>query len=293
MSIFQKASKKHSKLRLAVFGPSGSGKTYTALSIAEGLGSNICLIDSERGSAQKYADKFNFDVADLATLELEPTIDTYISLIKQANGLYDVLIIDSLSHAWQSLLDQVDLIAKTKFKGNTWGAWSEGTPKQREFINTILSYKGHVIATMRSKTEWTVGERNRPERVGLSPEQGKGIEYEFDMLLEMSNDHAGIVLKDRTGKFQDKTIKRPGKEFGLEISNWLGEGVEVSPTLFQAIYSKIKLIDADTGYGDIAETYFLDLMQVEKIEDLNPDKIPYYLQILNRCESQAKEKVKQ
>jgi hypothetical protein len=68
---------------------------------------------------------------------------------------YNVLIIDSLTHAWQELLAEVDALAKAKYKGNIWSAWSDGTPKQRQLIDAILDYPGHVIATMRSKRHVT------------------------------------------------------------------------------------------------------------------------------------------
>ncbi|HGW4594129.1 TPA: AAA family ATPase, partial [Proteus mirabilis] len=64
---FAKAMRKKAKLRLALTGPSGSGKTYGALEIAKGLGGKTALIDTEKGSASLYSDRFNFDV-----LELDP-----------------------------------------------------------------------------------------------------------------------------------------------------------------------------------------------------------------------------
>jgi hypothetical protein len=223
-NLFKKASKKKAKLRCAIFGPSGSGKTYTSLQIATGIGGKIALIDTERGSASKYASKFSFDVAELE----QPDIDNYVKFIESATD-YDVLIIDSLSHGWQELLQEVEKIAQAKFRGNTWSAWSQGTPKQKRLVNAILSFPGHVMATIRSKTEWTMDTsngKNRPVRVGLAPEQGKGIEYEFDILLEMSTDNIATILKDRTGKFQDKIIKKPGESFGKDLVEWLNEGEE-------------------------------------------------------------------
>jgi hypothetical protein len=222
---FTRATKKRAKLRLAAFGPAGGGKTFTALRIATGLGGKIAFIDSERGSASKYADRFAFDV-----LELESrTIADYLAAMKAAaQAGYPVLIIDSISHGWQELLEEIDRLAKTKFKGNTWSAWSEGTPKQRKFVDAIQQYPGHVIATIRSKTEWMVEEgqngKKTPIRVGLAPETGKGIEYEFDLLLELSPEHYGRVLKDRTGKFQDAVLDKPGEEFGQQLAAWLDEG---------------------------------------------------------------------
>lgn len=225
MSMFKPASKQQSKLRLALFAPSGAGKTYTALRIASGMTDKIAVIDTERGSASKYADRFNFDVAELQ----DKSIDSYVRTIKGAcKAGYGVLIIDSMSHAWQELLTEIDKLARAKYKGNTWSAWSEGTPKQRELIDAILTCDCHVIATMRSKTEWqteTSGNgKSRPVRVGLAPEQGKGIEYEFDMLMEISTDHIANVIKDRTGKFQDAMIDKPGEDFGKALLEWLNSG---------------------------------------------------------------------
>lgn len=227
---FAPATKSSAKLRAALFGPSGSGKTFSALRIASGFGGRVAVIDTERGSASKYADRFAFDVLDLH----QPRIESYQAAIRAAGQAgYAVLVIDSLSHGWQELLAEIDRLASAKYKGNTWSAWSEGTPKQRALVDAILAFPGHVLATMRSKTEWSVdgsGPKSKPVRIGLAPEQGKGIEYEFDLLLEISPDHVAQVIKDRTGKFQDLTIDRPGESFGAELAAWLADG-EPAPTL--------------------------------------------------------------
>ena len=228
--MFQKATKERAKLRAAIFGPSGAGKTFTSLRLATGIGGPIALIDSERRTASKYADRFDFDVCDLGSSEHR--IADYVKAITAAGQAgYNVLIIDSLSHAWQELLAEIDAIAKAKYRGNTWSAWSDGTPKQKALVDAILDFPGHVIATMRSKTEWTTEKGNngkdKPVRIGLTPEQGKGIEYEFDMLFELSTEHILTVLKDRSGKFQDQFIDRPGEALGAEMAAWLDEGAPV------------------------------------------------------------------
>jgi hypothetical protein len=228
MAGFKKATKAAAKLRAAFFGPSGAGKTFSALRVATGLGGPIAVIDTERGSASKYSDRFAFDVLDLE----DQSIEGYVSAIAMAaEGGYRVLVIDSLSHGWQDLTAEVEKLAKAKYRGNTWSAWSEGTPLQRRLVNAILGFPGHIIATMRSKTEWTTVDSNgkkTPQRVGLAPEQGKGIEYEFDLLVEISVEHIGQVIKDRTGKFQDKLIDKPGEQFGQQLAAWLADG-ETAP----------------------------------------------------------------
>jgi len=260
---FKKATKEQAKLRLALFGPSGSGKTFTGLRLAAGLGGSVAVIDTERGSASKYADRFDFDVLDLPRKD----INTYCEAIAAAGQAgYAVLVIDSLTHAWHDLLEEVDKLASAKYRGNTWSAWSEGTPKQRRLVNTILDFPGHVIATMRTKTEWTVEETDRgktkPVRVGLAPEQGKGIEYEFDLLMEINVAHIGTVIKDRTGKYQDQTIDKPGEELGRELAAWLSEGNAPAPKA-----SPPSTPEATNGNGDADKRAFFNRVILE---------IPYF-----------------
>jgi hypothetical protein len=228
MAGFKRATKAQAKLRAAIFGPSGAGKTFTSLRVATGLGGPIAVIDTERGSASKYSDRFAFDVLELE----DQSIQGYVDAIRMAaQEGYAVLVIDSLSHGWQTLLEEVEKLAKAKYRGNTWSAWSEGTPLQRKLVQAILTFPGHVLATMRSKTEWTTADDGRgkksPQRVGLAPEQGKGVEYEFDLLVEISTEHIANVIKDRTGKFQDKLIDKPDEQFGRELAAWLADGEPV------------------------------------------------------------------
>lgn len=118
MSGFKKATKSQAKLRAAVFGPSGAGKTFTSLRVATGLadGKAVAFIDTERGSASKYSDRFDFDVLELE----DKSISGYCEAIRMAaDAGYAVLIIDSLSHAWQELLEEIDKLAKAKYRGNT------------------------------------------------------------------------------------------------------------------------------------------------------------------------------
>lgn len=230
--MFKKAQKSKSKLRLAICGASGSGKSFSALRIASGMaaasGMKIAAIDSEKISLEKYADRFEFDIAnEFDRLD----IDTLLMLLSNAEkDGYGILIIDSLTHPWKNLLDEVDKIASGRCRGNSFAAWRFGTPKQNLLIEKILTSSCHIIATMRSKMEWLVeqeaGGKSKPVRVGLAPEQGKGIEYEFDMLIDLSVDHIANVLKDRTGKYQDAIIEKPGEEFGKELLAWLNDGAE-------------------------------------------------------------------
>ena len=226
--MFQAAQIQGSYLRLAMFGPPGSGKSFTSLRIASGLirlarkhGGRIAAIDSERGRLKKYAGLFKFDLCDLTS----NTLDEYMRAITFAAGKYDVLIIDSISHAWKDVLAQVDrAAAKAK---NSFQAWGIAGGVQEKFTELLMTFPGHVIATMRSTVEYTIGTTDsgkmRSQRVGLKPIQGKEIEYEFDLLLEMDAQHNGTVVKDNSNKFQDCVIERPGEDFGEALARWLND----------------------------------------------------------------------
>lgn len=224
--MFTQATKESAKLRVAIFGPSGSGKTFSSLSIATGIGEPIAVIDTERRTARKYSDRFNFIVAELT----DRTLAGYTKAIKAAEqARVGTLIIDSMSHGWDELLSEIDRLAANKYSGNSMRAWGEGTPKQRAFIDTLLNFPGHIIATMRADTDWAIDRDNngrvKVTKLGLKPRQGKGIEYEFDLLMELSADHVASITKDRTGKYQDQTIDKPGEDFGRELAAWLATDV--------------------------------------------------------------------
>lgn len=234
---FQEAVKAKSWLRLAIQAPAGGGKTFSALRVATGMQEEmkkngvdtmIGVIDTEHGSASLYADRFKF-VTD--TMKKPYSIDQYIQSMREAyKAGIKILIIDSLSHAWQELLEEVDKLANTKYKGNTFRAWSEGTPKQRKLVEAILAYPGHIIVTMRAKTEYSVqhdGNKTVIQRVGLQAEQGKGIEFEFSMLWEGDINHNFHCTKDRTGKYQDQILEMPGEEVGTDLIQWLNTGADL------------------------------------------------------------------
>ncbi len=196
--MFKKAERKQAKLRLALSGPSGSGKTTGALLIAKGIGGKIAVLDTERGSASLYADLVDFDV-----VELSPpyTPERYIEIIHAAEKEgYTTLILDSITHEWNGqggILEIVDKVAKTKFKGNSYAAWNEGTPRHQKFIDTMLASSLHIIATMRSKAVYVETEKGNGkksiEKQGSSPQQREGLEYDFTAVLDISVDEVLVL----------------------------------------------------------------------------------------------------
>ncbi len=235
---FKRAVKAESFLRMALAGPSGSGKTYTALAIAEALaaGKRVAVLDTERGSASKYSDLFPFDVIELDTFHP----DRYVEVIHAAEeGGYGVLVIDSLSHAWNGtggLLELVEAIAKRK-GGNTYAAWAEATPIQNRLIDAITRARLHVIVTMRSKQDYILEKDERtgktsPRKVGMAPIQRDGMEYEMDVAGDLDHDNTLIIQKSRCPALSGRNFTKAGADVANILTEWL-RGEPVTDTTAQ------------------------------------------------------------
>lgn len=252
--VFAPATKEQAKARIALDGPSGSGKTWSALSIAQGLGRRIAVIDTERGSASKYAGDFKFDTLQMHTYDPR---DLVKALSAAAGAGYDVVIVDSLSHFWMGkggMLEQVDGFTKRSPSGNSFGGWKDARPIEREMIDGLLAYPGHVIVTMRTKTEWVITENNQgkkePKKIGLKAEQRDGLEYEFDIVGDLDLDHNLVVSKSRMSALADKVITRPTADMGAEILAWLSNG-NALPTVEDYIRRVVQATTAD----EVREVY--------------------------------------
>jgi hypothetical protein len=268
----RKAERKQSKLRLALTGPSGSGKTYSALTIARNLG-RVAVIDTERGSASLYSNLCDFDAIDLDPPYTPERFIEALNLVQA--GKYDVCIIDSTTHEWNGLggcLELVDTLAASRYKGNSWAAWNDVTPRHRAFVDAVIQSPCHIIATMRSKTETaqTDGANGRKQviKLGMKSEQRDGIEYEFTTVLDISHEgHLAIASKDRTGLFgRDPELITDAT--ATRLLDWLNSGSNPSLEIFAKAKTAIQASSGDGAKLDRIrkgiETYVAD-------RKLNPD----------------------
>lgn len=252
---FKKATKNESKLRLALIGTSGSGKTFTALTFATALAptGKVAVIDTERGSASKYADKFNFDALDLDTFAPAKYVEAIAAA--QAAG-YEVLVIDSLSHAWSGkdgALEMVDRAAKRSNSNNTFTAWRDVTPEHNRMIDAIVGANMHVIVTLRAKTEYVMEQtpsgKLMPRKIGLAPVQRDGMEYEFDVVGTMNDDNTLVISKTRCSDLSGGVYEKPNGKVTDALKAWLkGEKVEKKQpalTPLTALDEITRIIEAD------------------------------------------------
>lgn len=225
--MFKQAIKTESKLRMAIAGPSGSGKTYTSLAVATALvpGGKVAVIDTEHGSAAKYADLFTFDTATAAP-PYHP--DGLIKLVNFAvNAGYDVVVVDSISHYWSGaggVLDIKEEAERRMRNPNSYTAWKDVTPIHQRMVDTLVGIDAHVIVTMRSKQDYILVEKNGkqvPQKVGMAPVQRDGFEYEFDVMLDMDIENVGRVQKTRCPALTGAAFSKPGGDLAGTLREWL------------------------------------------------------------------------
>lgn len=255
--MFQRAQRKTSFLRLAISGPAGSGKTYTALWMAQLLadGRPVCVIDSEAGSASLYArnegepestpeeiargeGRFDFAVSSLDRY----TIQAYRAEVADARAAEPVLVVDSLSHAWNAALEAVDA-------GGGWAkAGKNISPLYAGLFDDLLRFPGHVLATVRSKMEHVIDTNDAGRvvgvrKVGMSPVLRTGGEYEFGMWFELDREGRILVDKTRCPLLPLGSLHRRDAvpELVASLQRWLRDGAAAQTDEVEAILRELTL----------------------------------------------------
>jgi hypothetical protein len=236
----RQAKRSLAKIKIGMSAPSGGGKTMSSLLLAYGIvkgehpewsdkeiWSKIAIIDSENKSAELYVGKEvnGFRIGIYNTIDLNKEFDPvmYIQAIKMCEDAgMEICIIDSTSHLWREVLDKQGKIAKRT--GNSYTAWREVSPQMDDFVNTMLQCNVHIIATMRSKTEYVQEKdehgKTTVRKVGLAPVQRDGMEYEFTTFLELDAEHMAYGSKDRTGLLDQQYFVVTPKH-GMKLAEWL------------------------------------------------------------------------
>lgn len=239
MPGFRKATREQAKLRLALIGPAGSGKTYSALAIGSEIArliresgrgpGRLGVLDTECGSAELYAKTFEFETMDLT----DHSPMTYVSSIEMAEREgFDVLIVDSLSHAWMGkngALEQVDK-AVERGAGNSFSAWRSITPKHNALVDKMLSCKLHLIATVRAKTEYVQEKDDKGKttikKIGMAAIQREGLDFEFTLVGDLDQTNTMRISKTRLDGVivPGEMFEKPGASLAKKIYMWLVDG---------------------------------------------------------------------
>lgn len=224
--MLKKASRKKVKLKIGIAWPSGSGKTFSALKLARWLASSwdkICIIDTENGSGELYSHLWDYNAITLTSFAPKD----YILALKECEQAgMEVIIIDSVTHEWKAVLEEVERIAQASASKNSYTAWAKVTPAHDRFINAILQSPCHIIATVRSKQDYDMSKdangRTVVQKVGMKQETRDWFEYELTLSLDIeSKTHYATASKDRTGLFSEEiTSFLISEETGKRLKEW-------------------------------------------------------------------------
>ena len=254
MITFEPATKAGAKARIALTGPPGSGKTYTALALAFGLGRGVVVVDTERGTASKYAGLNGWEFQRLNVHSYSP--QSLVEILGAAAGQgFEVLILDSWSHYWEGIDGMLEQVDRRSGANKFTSGWKEMRPEERRMVDALLAFPGHLIVTLRSKVEYVIVENERgkkePRKVGLKPIQREGVEYEFDLVGDLDLDNKMTVSKTRMPELARRIIPEPGTELGEQIKAWLDDGV-ARPTVAEY---RDRALAAGQTYTALLELY--------------------------------------
>ncbi len=227
----RQAERRQAKIKMGLQAPSGAGKTYSALLLAYGLindWSKIAVIDTENHSADLYAHLGNYKVL---ALEQPFSPERYIQAIEvcEKAGM-EAIIIDSISHEWEGVGGILDIHGA--MMGNSFTNWAKVTPRHNAFVQKLLQSSSHIIATIRSKQDYVLSEKNGkmvPEKIGLKGVTREGLDYEFTIVLELDLKHQATATKDRTQLFMDKPSFIITPDTGKTIKAWCESGAAPTP----------------------------------------------------------------
>ena len=251
---FKPAAREAVKARIALHGPSGSGKSYTALMLATNLASKVCAIDTEKGRLREHARRFKFD--HFVPERFDPRDLTKLLAQAGAHG-YEAVVVDSLSHYWMGTGGALEFVdANTTTGGSKFsGGWNKFRPLENAMLDALMSYPGHVIATMRVKTAYDVEKgadgKSKPVKVGLKPEQRDGVEYEFSIVGAMDHEHVLTISKSTCEDLMDARITRPGPDTAAIIAEWCSDG---TPTP-DAIEYRDRALDPHVSVADLRKLH--------------------------------------
>lgn len=250
MTQIRKAQRKKAKLRLGISAPSGAGKTMSSLLLAFGITGDwdkIGLIDTEAGSGELYVGETAetpegpVTIGEYNYIRIDPpfTVSKYMDAMRafeQAGML--VIIEDSLSHAWSGAGGLLDKQGKESDRtGNSYTAWRNVTPEHNALVDAILQSPCHIIATMRSKTEYVLEENEKgkkvPKKIGMAPVQREGMEYEFTVFMDIDFKHIANATKDRTNRLKGQYFQI-SPATGKMLLDWLENGVDETQLVLDA-----------------------------------------------------------
>jgi hypothetical protein len=242
------AEREKLKFSAMFMGATGSGKTVGALIVAKGLvkakhpelddssdefWKKIGILDTEHNRSKVYANTTinNEYIGKFYHIEFEPPydVDSYLEGTNYLKKLgCEVIIIDSITHAWDDAGGILDLHANL---GGQFATWQKINPIIKKLYHALTADQTvHIITTVRSKIKYeataTETGKMKVSKIGLKPIMRDDFEYEVLTALHFDEDHKVSVIKDNTHIFESEVLLK--NDYGVSLHNYLDKGVDVN-----------------------------------------------------------------
>lgn len=271
------ARREKMKAAIAFIGGSGSGKTLGMLIMAYGMMKEahsdlseelifqkIGVVDTEHKRSQIYAGTTIADIKihpfyhiDLQQPYTQERYDEAIRTLKKAGC--EVVVVDSLSHAWEGTGGFLDLQQE---HGGNFQAWAKVKPHMQAFVRSLTENDVHVLASMRTKQDYQVETSDTGKinikKIGLKPIQKDDLEYEFMIVWQLDQDHIARTTKDNSAMFEGSPSKIT-TEHGSKLYRWLEEGVDVRAEEEEQRVSLIQQIENMKDHSESTKNYIASL----------------------------------
>jgi hypothetical protein len=246
----REARRQRRPLKIGLEALSGGGKTYTAVRLAKamiraGIGKRMVLGDSENESGSLYegevvdGERWEYQTIPLYAEAQSPDGYRQFYEFAVAQG-FDVIIVDSMTHAWKGALARVDDLG-ARARGDKFGAgWRVVTPEQERMVQTITDLRAHLITTTRVKGEYERTEENGKKtikKMGTRADQREGMEYEYDVVVRLEPEENFAVVEKVRGctAMKDRAGPTPGPDFWKPLFDWWLSAPEAESPEEQAV----------------------------------------------------------
>lgn len=218
-------------LKAGIHGFQGSGKTFTAKELAIGLSKTIgdkkpvAMLDTETGSDFLIKD---FEKAGIPFMRHKSrAFVDLIEIMGEAERDCSVLIIDSITHVWQELM-QAYKRRLNRQKGLLFQDWSAIKEEWQQFTTLYINSQLHIIMCGRAGYEYDMQEDESGKREliktgnKMKAETETGYEPNLGLFMERlkkseitGNPNEGGIInrchveKDRSNRMNGKIIDKP------------------------------------------------------------------------------------
>lgn len=254
------------RLKALFYGAAGVGKTFAAVQFPKPY-----IIDTEGSTNKPQYVKLieKSDGAVLMTVDFDEMVNEVRELLTTKHD-YKTLIIDSLTLAYNDLLEKAERKVGTEF-GRHYG---EANKRMKQLLNLLFRLDMNVIITSHSKNEYG----QNLAVLGQTFDCYKKLDYLFDLVFEIQKrgtHRVGVVKKSRFEAFKnDDTFPFSYEEIAKLYGRHILERDAIAQELATPDQSReiVRLIDLLKVPEDLFQKW-LDKANSEKWEEMPKDAI--------------------